>query len=128
MFWRKKEPKLQPIEITDYTFNDIIPTAEVPVLVDFYASWCGPCKMLAPFITELANEYDGRAIIAKIDVEKNPQLAAHFKVKSIPTLMFFHRGRLQDTFNGVIPKPNMEEILDMYISGDYIEDPYDEEE
>ena len=123
MFWNKKKKEvIEPIEINDYSFNDIVPTAEVPVLVDFYASWCGPCKLLAPIITEIATEYDGKAIIAKVDIEKNPQLAAHFKVKSIPTIMFFHRGRFQEKFNGLIPKPNLKEILDMYIAGDYIEE------
>lgn len=122
MFWRKKKPEVIPVDITDHNFNDIIPNAEVPVLVDFYAPWCGPCKVLGPIITEIATKYDGKAIVGKVNIDKNPQLAAHFKVKSIPTLMFFDRGRFQEKFNGLIPKPNIEEILNMYISGDYEEE------
>jgi len=123
MFWKKnKKPEILPVEITDHTFNDIVPNAEVPVLVDFYAPWCGPCKILGPIIDEIASEYDGKAVIAKVNVDNNPQLSAHFKVKSIPTIMFFNKGRFQEKFNGLIPKPNIEEILNMYISGDYEEE------
>ncbi|MCL4161090.1 UNVERIFIED_CONTAM: hypothetical protein GTU68_021938 [Idotea baltica] len=122
MFWRKKKPEVLPVEITDHTFNDIVPNADVPVLVDFYAPWCGPCKVLAPILTEISTDYEGKAIVAKINIDQNPQLTAHFKVKSIPTLMFFDKGRFQEKFNGLIPKPNIEEILNMYISGDYEEE------
>lgn len=122
MFWRKKKPEVLPVDVTDHTFNDIIPNAEVPVLLDFYAPWCGPCKVLGPILTEIATEYEGKAIIAKVNIDQNPQLTAHFKVKSIPTIMFFDKGRFQEKFNGLIPKPNIEEILDMYISGDYEEE------
>lgn len=122
MFWRKKKPVILPIDVTDQNFNDIVPKADKPVLLDFYATWCGPCKVLAPIITELAGEYDGKAIIAKVDVDKNPQLSAHFKVKSIPTIMFFNQGKFQERFSRLVPKPNLQEILDMYIAGNYEEE------
>ncbi len=121
MFWRKKKPVVIPMDINDRNFKDIISNAEVPVLIDFYAPWCGPCKVLGPIITEIATEYDGKAIIAKVNIDQNPKLTAKFKVKSIPTLMFFNKGRFQEKFNGLVPKPNIEEILDMYISGNYEE-------
>jgi len=122
MFWRKKKPEILPVDVNDQNFNDIVTNADVPVLVDFYAPWCGPCKVLGPIITEIATEYDGKAVIAKVNVDNNPQLSAHFKVKSIPTIMFFNKGRFQEKFNGLIPKPNIEEILNMYINGDYDEE------
>ena len=121
MFWKKK-PKYPTTQITDQNFNDLVAKSEIPVLLDFYADWCGPCKILGPIIDELAEEYDGRALVAKVNTEVNPQLSAHFKVKSIPTLLFINKGALTERYNGLIPKPNLEEILDGYISGDFEEE------
>ncbi len=114
MFWKKK-PKFETTHVTDETFNDLVAKSKTPVLIDFYAHWCGPCKVLGPVIDELAEEYDGRALVAKVNTESNPRLSQHFKVKSIPTIMFFNKGMLVERFNGLIPKPNLEEILDAYI-------------
>lgn len=116
MFWKKK-PKFVTTQVTDASFNELIAKSEVPVLVDFYADWCGPCKVLGPIIDELAEEYDGRALVCKVNTQHNPALSQHFKIKSIPTMMIFNKGRHQETFNGLIPKPNLEEILDEYIAG-----------
>lgn len=117
MFWKKKPKKAKYIttQLTDSNFNDIVSKSEMPVLLDFYANWCGPCKVLSPFIDELAEEYEGRALVAKVNTEVNPQLGQHFKIKSIPTIIFINRGELVERFQGLIPKPNLEEILDMYI-------------
>jgi len=117
MFWKKK-PKYQTTQITDDTYNDIVMNSKIPVLLDFYADWCGPCKVLGPIIDELAEEYDGRALIAKVNTEVNPKLSQHFKIKSIPTILFVDNGNLVERFTGLIPKPNLEEILDEYISAD----------
>ncbi len=116
MFWRKK-PKFQITQVSDSNFNEVVGKSELPVLLDFYANWCGPCKVLGPIIDELAEEYDGRALVAKVNTEINPQLSQHFKIKSIPTIMFFNKGELVERFQGLVPKPNLEEILDEYISG-----------
>lgn len=115
MFWKKK-PSFKALEVSDSTFNKLVTESEIPVLVDFYASWCGPCKILGPIIDELAEEYQGKALVAKVNTEHNPALSAHFKIKSIPTMMVFNKGAFQEKFNGLIPKPNLEEILDEYIS------------
>lgn len=114
MFWKKK-PKYQTTQVTDTNFNELVVQSDIPVLLDFYASWCGPCKVLGPIIDELAQEYEGKALVAKVNTEVNPQLSQHFKIKSIPTIMFIHKGELVERFQGLIPKPNLEEILDAYI-------------
>ena len=115
MFWKRK-PKHQAPQITDQTFNDIVPKSEIPVLIDFYADWCGPCKMLGPIINELSEEFEGRALVAKVNTETSPALSQHFKVKSIPTMIIFHKGQVAERFSGLIPKPNLEEILEEYIA------------
>ena len=116
MFWKRK-PKYPTPQITDANFNEMVAQSEVPVLLDFYADWCGPCKILGPIIDELAEEYEGRALVAKIDTELNPQLVRHFQIQSIPTIMFVNQGKLMARYNGLVPKPNLEEILDGYIGG-----------
>jgi len=114
MFWKKK-PKYQTPHLTDDNFNDTLKETKGPVLIDFYASWCPPCKILGPFIDELAQEYDGKALVAKVDTETNPQLSQYFKIKSLPTIIFISEGKVVERFHGLIPKPNLEEILDSYL-------------
>lgn len=116
MFWKKK-PKYPTTQITDTNFNELVGNSEVPVLLDFYADWCGPCKVLGPIIDELAEAYEGRALVAKVNTEANPQLVQHFKIKSLPTLMFIDKKNVVERFSGLIPKPNLEEILEDYIEG-----------
>jgi thioredoxin 1 len=115
MFWRKK-PKFKTTQITDQNFNELVVQSEIPVLLDFYADWCGPCRIVGPIIDELAEEYQGKALVAKVNTEINPALSQHFKIKSIPTLLFIHQGELVERYQGLIPKPNLEEILNQYIS------------
>ncbi len=115
MFWKKK-PKYQTTQVTDSNFNELVAESKIPVLLDFYADWCGPCKVLGPIIDELAEEYDGKALVAKVNTEVNPNLSAHFKIKSIPTIIFVHKGEVVEIYKGLIPKPNLEEILDSYIN------------
>ena len=114
MFWKKK-PKFETTQVTDDNFNEVVAQSKIPVLLDFYADWCGPCKVLGPIIDELAEEFQGRALVAKVDTEVNPNLSAYFKIKSIPTMMIINNAKLVERFNGLIPKPNLEEILEEYI-------------
>ncbi|ARA93792.1 thioredoxin [Rhodothermaceae bacterium RA] len=91
-------------QFTDATFQEDVLNADKPVLVDFWATWCAPCRMIAPIIEELAEEFEGRAVIGKLDVDHNPQTAMQFGVRSIPTLLFFKNGQVVDQLVGAVPK------------------------
>ena len=114
MFWKKK-PKYHAPQVTDLNFNDVVVKSDIPVLIDFYADWCGPCKVLGPIIDELSEEFQGRALVVKVNTESNPQLSSYFKIKSIPTMIIINHGQYRERFQGLIPKPNLEEILEEYI-------------
>ena len=110
MFFKKK-PKYHAPQITDATFNDFIET-DKGIMIDFYASWCGPCKILGPIIDELAQENEGRVHIVKVDTEANPKLSNFFRIKSIPTIAFLKDKKLIEVRNGMIPKPNLQEMIE----------------
>lgn len=101
----------QAIEVTDTNFEEIINT-DKPVMIDFWAEWCGPCKMIGPVVAEMAGEYDGKAVIGKVDVDNNPSVSAKFGVRSIPTLLFFKNGEIVDKQIGAVPKSILAGKLD----------------
>lgn len=99
------------VKITDENFEDEVTKSNIPVLVDFWAAWCGPCKMIAPVVEELAKEYSGRIKIAKMNVDENMETPNNFSVRSIPTLILFKDGNELDRMVGVVPKSTLEEMI-----------------
>ena len=95
------------IQLTDQNFEEIVLKSDKPCVVDFWAEWCGPCRMIAPIISELSDEYDGKAIIGKVDVDSNPGIASQFRVRNIPTILFFKNGEIVDKQVGAVPKATL---------------------
>lgn len=106
---------VKPIAVTDANFADEIEQGEGLAIVDFWAEWCGPCRMVAPIVDEIANEYAGRVKVAKLDVDANHQTAARFNVRSIPSILFFKDGRHVDTVVGAVPKAHLERKIQEHL-------------
>lgn len=102
------------LEITDANFDQIIAT-DKPVLVDFWAEWCGPCKMIGPVVEELAGEYEGKAVIGKVNVDENPNISAKYGIRSIPTLLIIKGGEIVDKQVGAVPKAVLAEKINNQI-------------
>ncbi|MCK9292456.1 MAG: thioredoxin [Bacteroidales bacterium] len=92
------------MHVTDADFNEVVLQSEVPVIVDFWAVWCGPCRMVGPIVEDIGNEYNGRAKAVKLDVDNNPAVAAKYGIRNIPTLLFFKGGEVVDKQVGAVPK------------------------
>jgi len=103
---------MKPLEITDENFESEVLNSNLPVLIDFWAAWCGPCRMIAPLVEELAGEYEGKVKIGKLDVDNNQQTAIKYGVRSIPTLLVFKNGEIKDTIIGAVPKSQISQKLD----------------
>ena len=102
----------QPVHVTEQTFDQEVLKAETPVLVDFWAEWCGPCRMIAPIVEEFARDYDGRLKVAKVDVDENANIAMRYNIMSIPTLGLFKGGQLVERVIGYMPKGELKRRVD----------------
>ena len=103
------------IELTDSNFEEIVMSSDKPVLVDFWAEWCGPCRMVAPIVAELSEEYKDNAVIGKMDVDSNPQTAMKYGIRNIPTILFFKNGEVADKQVGAVPKTILASKLDALV-------------
>jgi thioredoxin 1 len=100
------------LEITDANFEEVVMKADKPVVIDFWAEWCGPCRMIGPIIKELSEEYEGKSIIGKVDVDSNPEVAQKFLIRNIPTVLFIKNGEIADKQVGAVPKNVLEGKLE----------------
>ena len=103
---------MHPMEFTDANFQQEVINSDIPVLIDFWAVWCGPCKMIAPFIEEIAGEYEGKIKVGKLDVDNNPNVSMQYGIRSIPTLLIFRDGKVVDQVMGAVPKNMITAKLD----------------
>lgn len=94
------------LEVNDNNFDEIVLKSDKPVLVDFWAEWCGPCRMIAPIVEDISKEYEGKVLVAKCDVDNCPGVAAKFGIRNIPTVLFFKNGKVADKQVGAVPKTN----------------------
>ncbi|MEB3275180.1 MAG: thioredoxin [Prochlorothrix sp.] len=101
--------------VTDATFKQEVLDAELPVLVDFWAPWCGPCRMVAPVVDEIAGQYEGKVKVVKVNTDENPTVASQYGIRSIPTLMIFKGGQRVDMVVGAVPKTTLADTLEQYL-------------
>jgi thioredoxin 1 len=104
------------IELTDANFDELVIKSDKPVLVDFWAEWCGPCRMVGPLVEEISKEYEGKAVVGKVDVDNNPGISARFGIRNIPTLLYFKGGEVVDKQVGAVPKNVLAGKLDAQMS------------
>ncbi len=102
----------EPIEITDDNFQEEVLNSDIPVLVDFWADWCQPCKMIAPSVAQVADEYDGKIKVGKLDVDSNPRTSTALNIRGIPALLIFNEGKTIDQIIGAVPKSIIQKKLD----------------
>lgn len=100
------------LEFTESNFEELALQSDKPVLIDFWAEWCGPCRMVGPIVEEIANDYDGKAIIGKVNVDENPGISSKYGIRNIPTILFMKNGEIVDKSVGAVPKNILTEKLD----------------
>jgi thioredoxin 1 len=102
-------------EVKEADFKEVVLDSDLPVLVDFWAPWCGPCRMVAPVVEEIAQQYEGKVKVVKLNTDENPQIASQYGIRSIPTLIVFKDGQKQDTVVGAVPKTTLSNTLEKHL-------------
>ncbi len=100
------------IDVTDANFDEVVVNSDMPVIVDFWAEWCGPCRMVGPLVSEIGDEYKDKAKVCKVDVDSNPETAAKYGIRNIPTVLYFKNGEVVDKQVGAVPKTSFVEKLE----------------
>lgn len=103
------------VQLKDASFEDDVLKSKQPVLIDFWAVWCGPCRMVAPVVEELADDYAGKVKVGKVDVDNNPQTAMNYSIRSIPTILLFKDGQVVDSVVGAVPKQNLANMIEKHL-------------
>lgn len=106
----------EPIHVTDAAFEKTVLQSKLPTIVDFWAPWCGPCKMVAPILDKLAKQFSGKLLVTKVNTDDNPQWAQKFGIQGIPTMLFFANGKLIHRQVGALPEPMLRDIIDEFIA------------
>ena len=106
----------EPIHVTDAAFEKTVLQSTLPVIVDFWAPWCGPCRMVAPMLDKLATEYAGKLIVAKVNTDENPEWAQRYGVQGIPTMLFIHNGKIAHRQVGALPEPMLREAVGEFVN------------
>lgn len=112
---KKQKNRIMAVEITDANFEELVVNSDKPVMIDFWAVWCGPCRMIAPIVEEMSGEYEGKAVIGKVDVDSNPNVAMKYGIRNIPTVLFVKNGEVADKQVGAAPKHVFTKKLDALI-------------
>jgi thioredoxin 1 len=107
---------MKPVELTESNFDQEVIKSDLPMLIDFWAEWCGPCKVIAPIIEELANEYEGKLKVGKVDVDSHQQIAMQYGIRSIPTLLIFKKGKVVEQIIGAAPKKVLADKLSKHLN------------
>lgn len=105
----------EPIHVTDASFEKVVLQAELPVIVDFWAPWCGPCRMVAPILDKLAKEFSGKLLVTKVNTDENPEWATKFGVQGIPTMLFVSGGKIAHRQVGALPEPMLRDVVDQFL-------------
>ena len=121
MFWKKKKDKFRATEVHEGNFKELVMDSDIPVVLDFWGERCTPCSVMSSIVDELAEEFDGKVRVTKVNAAMNPRLSQVFQIKGIPTFIIMKDGKAVQRFQGIVPKPNFQEILSEFVVDRFID-------